>query len=69
MDGIEALGEGRFVVSTWTDSSLFVLEGDQITRLVGGLPSPADIGFDAESGRIAVPLLMENRVEFVDLKR
>jgi hypothetical protein len=69
MDGIEALGGGRFVVATWTDSSLFVLEGDKITKLVGGLPSPADIAFDAESGRVAVPLLMENRVEFVDLKR
>jgi sugar lactone lactonase YvrE len=69
MDGIEALGEGRFVVSTWADSSLFVLEGDKITKLVGGLPSAADIGFDAESGRLAVPLLMENRVEFVDIKR
>jgi hypothetical protein len=69
MDGIETLGEGRFVVSTWTDSSLFVLEGDKITRLVGGLPSPADLAFDAGGGRIAVPLLMENRVEFVDLKR
>jgi sugar lactone lactonase YvrE len=69
MDGIEALGGGRFVISTWTDSSLFVLEGDKITKLVGGLPSPADIAFDAESGRVAVPLLMENRVEFVDLKR
>jgi sugar lactone lactonase YvrE len=69
MDGIEALGEGRFVVSTWADSSLFILEGDKITKLVGGLPSPADIGFDAKSGRIAVPLLMENRVEFVDLKQ
>jgi sugar lactone lactonase YvrE len=69
MDGIEALGEGRFVVSTWTDSSLFVLEGDKITKLLGGLPSPADIAYDAEGGRVAVPLLMENRVEFVDLKR
>ena len=69
MDGIEALGDGRFLVSTWTDSSLFVLEGDKITKLVGGLPSAADIGFDAKSGRVAVPLLMENRVEFVDLKR
>ena len=69
MDGIEGLGGGRFVVSTWADSSLFVLEGDKITKLVGGLPSPADIAFDAGSGRVAVPLLMENRVEFVDLKR
>ena len=69
MDGIEALGEGRFIVSTWADSSLFILEGDKITRLVGGLPSAADIGFDAETGRVAVPLLLENRVEFVDLKQ
>jgi hypothetical protein len=69
MDGIEALGEGRFVVSTWADSSLFILEGDKITKLVGGLPSAADIAFDAKSGRIAVPLLMENRVEFVDIKQ
>jgi sugar lactone lactonase YvrE len=69
MDGIEALGEGRFIVSTWADSSLFVLEGDKITKLVGGLPSAADIGFDAEGGRVAVPLLMEDRVEFVDIQR
>ncbi len=68
MDGIEALGDGRFVVSTWTDSSLFVLDGDKITKLVGGLPAPADIAFDRERGRIAVPLLTENRLEFVDLQ-
>jgi sugar lactone lactonase YvrE len=68
MDGIEALDGGRFVVSTWTDSSLFVLEGDKITKLVGGLPAPADIALDRERGRIAVPLLTENRLEFVDLR-
>jgi sugar lactone lactonase YvrE len=69
MDGIEALGEGRFIVSTWADSSLFILDGDKISKLIGGLPSPADLAFDAEAGRVAVPLLMENRVEFVDLRR
>jgi hypothetical protein len=69
MDGVEPLGDGRFVVTTWTDSSLFILEGDKITKLVGGLPSPADLAFDVEGGRLAVPLLMENRVEFLDLKR
>jgi sugar lactone lactonase YvrE len=69
MDGIEALGDGRFVVSTWTDSSLFVLQDGKITKLVGGLPGAADIALDRERGRIAVPLLLDNRVEFVDLKR
>lgn len=69
MDGIEAVGDGRFVVTSWTDSSLFVLQGDSLIPLLGGLPSPADIALDVERGRIAVPLLMENRMEFVDLKR
>jgi sugar lactone lactonase YvrE len=69
MDGIEPLGDGRFLVSTWTDSSLFVLDDDKITRLVGGLPGAADIAFDRERGRIAVPLLTEDRLEFVDLRR
>ena len=69
MDGIEALDGGRLVISTWTDSSLFVLEGDKISKLIGGLPAPADIALDRERGRIAVPLLTENRLEFVDLKR
>jgi hypothetical protein len=36
---------------------------------VGGLPGAADIALDRERGRIAVPLLLDNRVEFVDLKR
>ncbi len=67
MDGIEAIEGGRFVVSTWTDSSLFLLDGDKITKLVGGLPGAADIALDRERNRVAVPLLTENRVEFVDL--
>jgi sugar lactone lactonase YvrE len=68
MDGIEALGDGRFVVTTWTDSSLFLLQNDNVTRLIGGLPGPADIGLDRERGRVAVPQLTENRLTFVDLR-
>jgi sugar lactone lactonase YvrE len=69
MDGIEALGDCRFVVSTWADSSLFLLEGNRITKLIGGLPGAADIAYDRERGRVAVPLLTENRLEFVDLRQ
>lgn len=68
MDGIEPLGDGRFVVTSWADSSLFLLQGDRITKLVGGLPGAADIALDRERGRVAVPLLTENRLEFVDLQ-
>ena len=69
MDGIEPLGDGRFVVSTWADSSLFILQGDKITKLLGGLPAPADIALDRERGRIAVPSLTDNRLDFVDLRQ
>lgn len=68
MDGIEPLGDGSFVVSTWTDSSLFALRGNRITTLVRGLPGAADIAFDPERNRVAVPLLTENRLEFVELR-
>jgi sugar lactone lactonase YvrE len=67
MDGVEPLGDGRLLITSWADSSLFVLEADRVTRLLNGLPGPADIGLDRERNRVAVPLLTENRLEFVDL--
>jgi hypothetical protein len=66
-DGLEPLGNGRFLITSWADSSLDLLSNGQFTRLAGGLPSPADIGIDRKQGRVAVPLLLENRVEFLDL--
>jgi hypothetical protein len=65
-DGIEILPDNRLLVTSWADSSLFILEDGKATRVVYPVPSPADIGFDGKS-RIAVPLLMENRVEFWEL--
>jgi sugar lactone lactonase YvrE len=65
-DGIEVLPDNRLLVTSWADSSLFILEDGRATRVAYPVPSPADIGFDGKS-RIAVPLLMENRVEFWEL--
>jgi hypothetical protein len=45
-----------------------MLDAGKVTRMIGGLPSPADIGLDLERGRVAVPLLTENRLEFVDFR-
>jgi hypothetical protein len=38
-----------------------------MTTVSTGLPSPADIGVDLKRGRVAIPLLLENRVEFRQL--
>jgi len=65
-DGIEILPDNRLLVTSWTDSSLFLVDDGKATRIAHPVPSPADIGFDGKS-RVAVPLLMENRVEFWEL--
>jgi hypothetical protein len=64
LDGVELLGENRLLVTSWTDSSLFVFQNGTITPVANGLPSPADIGIDTKRNRVAIPLLLENRVEF-----
>ena len=68
-DGVEVLADGRVLVSSWTDSTVHVLDSTGTVRpLVTGLPSPADIGFDTRRGRVAVPLFMGNRVELWEIR-
>jgi sugar lactone lactonase YvrE len=68
-DGVEPIGNGRLLVTSWADSSLNVVENGNVSRLAGGVPSPADIGWDAETRRVAVPLLMEGRIEIWELSK
>jgi sugar lactone lactonase YvrE len=65
-DGIEILDDNRLLVTSWADSSLFIVEDGKSTRVAYPVPSPADIGYDGKS-RVAVPLFMENRLEFWEL--
>jgi hypothetical protein len=64
LDGVELLDGGRILFTSWADSSLDVLDHGTVTPVSTGLPSPADIGVDTRRNRVAIPLLMENRVEF-----
>lgn len=64
-DGCEVLPDGRVLVSSWADSSLYVLSGDSLTRVVaGGLPTPADLHLNRRTMRVAIPLLSSNEVVF-----
>jgi dipeptidyl aminopeptidase/acylaminoacyl peptidase len=63
-DGVVFLPDGRLLVTSWTDSSLFVLENGKPRRVAAKVPSPADIDVNPKDSRVAVPLLTENRVEF-----
>ena len=66
-DGVVFLPDGRLLVTSWTDSSLFILENGKTRKVASKVPSPADIDVDSKDSRVAVPLLMENRVEYWEL--
>lgn len=66
-DGVEVLDGGRILVSSWADSSVHVIEGGRMRRLITGVPEPADIGLDTRRRRILIPLFMQNRVEVWEL--
>jgi sugar lactone lactonase YvrE len=62
-DGVEPW-QGGALFTSWTDSSVNLLNHGTSRKLFGGVNSPADIGLDSTRGLVAVPLFMENRVEF-----
>jgi SMP-30/gluconolaconase/LRE-like protein len=64
-DGVEVLPDGSVLVTSWTDSSLFTLKDGQANKIASGIASPADIGINGK--RVAVPQLMENRLQFWEL--
>ena len=63
-DGVEILPDGRVLITSWADSSVFALQNGSTTRVVSGVNSPADIGYDPARNLLAIPIFTENRVEF-----
>jgi len=66
-DGVEMIG-GKVVVSSWADSSITRFDSTQGTKIITGVPSPADIGYDAKRNRVLIPILNGNRVEIWQLQ-
>lgn len=62
-DGVEILN-GQVLVTSWVDSTVFVLDPAGSRKLITGVNSPADLGADQVRGLVAIPLFLENRVEF-----
>ena len=66
-DGVEIIG-GKIVASSWMDSSITRFDSTQGTKIITGVPSPADIGYDVKRNRLLVPILTGNRVEIWQLQ-
>jgi sugar lactone lactonase YvrE len=65
-DGVEVVG-GRILVSSWADSTVSSYETGQEVKVITGVPSPADIGYDAKRNRVLIPIFNGNRVEIWQL--
>ncbi len=66
-DGVEVVGT-RILVSSWADSTVSSYETGQQVKVISGVPSPADIGYDAKRNRVLIPIFSGNRVEVWQLQ-
>jgi hypothetical protein len=67
-DGVEITRDGAIWVTSWADSSVYRYANGQGTNAIKGVPSPADIGYDARRNRLLVPIFTGNRVEIWQLQ-
>ncbi len=65
-DGVEISGT-RILASSWSDSTVSSYETGQEVKLITGVPSPADIGYDGKRKRVLIPVFTGNRVEIWQL--
>jgi len=63
LDGIEFVGAGGFLYSSWGASAIYqVTPTGQKVTVVEGVDAPASIGYDASRGRVLIPLFNLNEV-------
>src|SRR5258705_4657834 len=66
-DGVEVAGT-RILVSSWADSTVSAYETGREVKVITGVPSPADIGYDAKRNRVRIPILTGNGIETWQLR-
>lgn len=62
-DGIEALADGRLLVSSQDAASILVIGDGVMTPIITGVADTGDIGVDLKRHRIAIPRLDANVLE------
>jgi sugar lactone lactonase YvrE len=63
-DGIEVLADGRVLVSSWADSSVYAISNGAMTKIVSGVAAPADIGVDTKRALLAIPRFNDGKIEY-----
>lgn len=69
LDGLVQLPGGDHLVTSWSARGVYRIGADgSASQVVEGLSSPADIGYDAERGRLLIPLLQQNELHVVPIE-
>jgi sugar lactone lactonase YvrE len=68
-DGVEVLGDGRILVTSWADSSVHMITNGAFRKVVGNVDGPADIGIDTKRNVLAVPRFNAGRVEYFTIAK
>lgn len=64
LDGIVQIADGSVLVSSWEGSSILRgSPGAGFLASIGGVASPADIGYDSKRKRVLIPLFLGDAVE------
>jgi sugar lactone lactonase YvrE len=67
LDGVEVLGDGSIVFTSWVDSTLHRLKNGKDEKLLREIPEAADIGIDTRRNQIAIPLSVLGRIQIWSL--
>jgi hypothetical protein len=63
LDGLVALPNGDFLVSSWDASGIYRgRPGGTFTLVIDGVKAPADIGYDPKRRRVLVPMFKDDEV-------
>lgn len=68
LDGLVAMSDGTFLVSSWDGKAVYRGNNDNFKTVVDNVTSPADIGYDAKRHKLLIPHFMENVVSIHDLQ-
>jgi sugar lactone lactonase YvrE len=66
-DGVVSLHDGRYILTSWSDSSVQMVQNGRTWRIIDDVWQGADLGFDTKRNRIAVPQVLQGRVDIWQL--
>lgn len=68
LDGLVKLKDGKFVVSSWSGSVIYVLDKDgKFNVLADLLDAPVYLGVDTKRNRLLIPSFKQNKVVILPL--